>query len=93
MPPQEGEYYYDPTKGTQYRKYPKGGYKTQEELDREKLMQEFLTERGWAGIGGVRKRPPKDELEKQFGEWKKRRLTSRVTKASEQAAALKGEEK
>lgn len=54
------------------------------EVQRKKHMQEFMKEKGWDGIAGAAKAPRGAELERQFGEWRKKKYLT----AGEQAAAL-----
>jgi hypothetical protein len=37
--------------------------------ERQEQEQKFLDEKGWSGMGGARKKPPKPEYEKQFSSW------------------------
>lgn len=46
------------------------------EVERQQRLQQFLKEKGWAGLGGARNRPPQAELDRQFESW----LSSRPKK-------------
>jgi len=38
-------------------------------LERQGQEQKFLEEKGWSGMGGAKKRPPKPEYEREFSSW------------------------
>lgn len=59
-----------------------------DEIQRKRELQTFLSEKGWAGLGGAARRPPKPELDKQFAEWR----TKRTVNAGQKKAVASLEE-